>query len=181
MSPKTRIALLFGAAVAVFLLPALTPQTRAQDGCEPFHAILQLKLPGDMPLRPGDTWGGEVYATLGQEVLLGLASGNDGPQKQTGTTTLLLFTGGTYKFDLGGGNTFTAQANTSTAPLLPKGPFFGTFRNSVRITEGEGRFRFASGNLVQSGPFLVYSFDPLHGRFNGEVTGNICGVQPAER
>lgn len=178
MSRKIRITLLLGAVVAVFLIPALTPQALAQDGCVAFHAVLQEELPADIPLRLHDTWGGKVYATLGQEVFIGLVSGNDGPQKKPGTT--IIATGGTYKFDFSGGNTFTTQANTSTAPLLPKGPFFGTFRNSERIIEGEGRFRFASGNLEQSGPFLVYSFSPLHGRYNGEVTGNICGVQPAE-
>jgi hypothetical protein len=178
MVQKGIVTLFLGAAAALFLLPVLTPEALAQDGCLAFHAVLQEELPADIPLRPHDTWGGEVYATLGQEVFLGLVSGNDGPQTKPGTT--IIATGGTYKFDFGGGNTFTAQANTSTAPLIPNGPFFGTFRNSERITEGEGRFRFASGNLVQAGPFLVYSFAPLHGRYNGEVTGNICGVQPPE-
>ena len=179
MIRKGIVTLFLGAAVAVFLLPALTPQARAQDTCPAFHAVMQEKLPADIPLRQGDTWGGEVYAVLGQEVFLGLVSGNDGPQVKPGTT--IIATGGTYKFDFGDGNSFTAAANTSTAPLIANVPFplFGTFRNSERITEGEGRFRFASGNLVQSGPFIIYSFSPLHGRYNGEVTGNICGVQPA--
>jgi hypothetical protein len=182
MRRKTILALIFvfAVAIAAFLLPALVrpKPALAQDPCQAFHAVLQEELPTDIQLRPGDTWGGGVYATLGQEVLLGLTSGNDGTQSIPGTT--IISKGGSYKYDFGGGNTFTAEANTSPAQLLPHGPFFGKFRNSQRITEGEGRFQYASGNLELSGPFIIYSFAPLHGRFNGEVSGNICGVQPPE-
>lgn len=43
MNRKIRTALLLGAALAVFLLPALNSQALAQDGCQAFHAIMQEK------------------------------------------------------------------------------------------------------------------------------------------
>lgn len=179
---KTILALMFVCAVAAAAVFLTVPSqhAQAQQNCPSFRAILQAKLPVDVPLRAEDegSWGGNVYGYLGQEVLVGLFSGNDGNVSWQGWVGM--GKGGSYKFQFGDGNTFTAVATQATFPNPPgKFPAGGVYQAAWKIAAGEGRFRYASGNLFTKGPYLVWDLDkpqPL-GRFNAEITGNICGVE----
>ena len=186
MRRKTVLALLFVGAVAAaaLFLPAPGQHAQAQQNCPSFHAILQGYFPLEppLPLREGDGWGGNIYGYLGEEPLVGIFSGNDG------NTTWHKWVGmgkdGTYKFAFGAladNNTFTIAANQATFPN-PPGKFFvgGMYQAGWKSAEGTGRFQNASGNLSAKGPYLAYSLDGGNtwaGRWNAEITGNICGVE----
>ncbi len=182
MNRKTILALMFviAAAIAAFLLPANAPKAQAQPNCPSFHALIQAELFPENPLREGDVWGGNVYAYLGQEILLGRYSGNSGETSSRGWTNT--GTTGSDVFDFGNGNAFTASAAHDVFPtppgLMPEG-VGGMYRAADKIVEGTGIFRNATGNLSVSGPFVVWGFDqPLpRGRWNGEVSGSVCGIQ----
>ncbi len=186
MRRKIILALLFVCAVAVaaIFLPAPTQHAQAQQNCPDFHAILQAKLPVDVPLRPEDqgSWGGNIYGYLGQEPLVGIFSGNDGTD--TWHNWVGMGKGGSYKFAFGplaNNNTFTIYATQATFPNPPgKFPVGGMYQAGWKIAEGTERFQNASGNLVAKGPYLAWTFDnwvTVEGRFNAEITGNICGVE----
>ena len=181
MRRKTILALIFvfTAAVAAFLLPAAGPKAQAQQSCPSFHALLQAELFPENPVRPGDVWGGNAYAFLDQndQALVGRFSGEDGEGSWQGKVGM--GRGGSYAFDFGNGNTFTAGAIHATFPN-PAGTYgFGMYQSSWKIQEGTGRFANASGNLFTTGPYTAWSPDGEHvyGRWNGEVKGNICGVE----
>jgi hypothetical protein len=80
MSRKPICAAVFilAAAFAAFLLLALGPQAQAQQGCMEFRAIGHGTLPTTHPLSPYDTWGADIWGTLGGEFLSGYVTGNDG-------------------------------------------------------------------------------------------------------
>jgi len=175
------VHLVFAAIVATLFLPA--PGLHAQQSCRDFHAIIQGRFPleAPLPLREGDGWGGNIYGYLDQEPLVGIFSGNDG------TVTWHKWVGmgkdGTYKFAFGplaNNNTFTIAANQATFPNPPgKFPLGGMYQSAWKIAEGTGRFQYASGNLRAKGPYLVWTEDNVNffGRWNAEITGNICGVE----
>jgi hypothetical protein len=52
------------------------------------------------------------------------------------------------------------------------------YQGAQKIASGTGRFAGATGNLLVKGPFLVWDLDKEipQGRFNAEISGNICGV-----
>ena len=186
MRRKTILVMIFviAAAIAAFLLPAAGPKAQAQQNCPSFHAILQAKLPVDVPLRPEDvgSWGGNIYAYLDQEPLVGIFSGNDG--ETSWHRWVGMGKGGTYKFAFGplaDNNTFTIVATQATFPNPPgKFPIGGMYQAAWNIMEGTNRFQNASGNLFTKGPYLAWTFDnwvTVEGRFNAEITGNVCGVE----
>ncbi len=173
----------FAVATAAVLLSALGQQALAQQNCQAFHAILQGRFPleAPLPLREGDGWGGNIYGYLDQEPLVGIFSGNDG------TVSWHQWVGmgkdGSYKFAFGplaNNNTFTIIATQATFPNPPgKFPLGGMYQAAWKIGEGTGRFQYASGNLHAKGPYLVWTEDNenFFGRWNAEITGNICGVE----
>jgi hypothetical protein len=178
MRRKTILALIFvfAAAVAAFLLPVLGPRAQAQQGCTEFRAIAQATLPTPHPMKADDTWGGDVYGTLGGQFLSGIFSGNDGNQSWQGAGG----TGkdGSYTFVFGS-DSFTMEVHAAFG--FPPGKVgLGDYRGSAKIVPGTGtgRFQYASGNLEWAGPFIVWSQgENFYGRFNAEIRGNICGVE----
>ena len=171
----------FAAAMAVLILPA---KVQAQDGCTKFQALVQGSLPSPVPLVNGDTWGGPIYATLGGEILVGNLSGTEEASFK-GTIGMGRYT--TYKVCFGPlgptqcDDSFTYQAKTAVWPVQPGKVGMGFYQaNSAKIFEGTGRFQYASGNLTVAGPFMVWRLGTIMGRWNAQITGNICGVQAAE-
>lgn len=138
-------------AVAAIFLSTASQHVQAQQNCPSFHAILQGRFPleAPLPLREGDGWGGNIYGYLDQEPLVGVYSGNDG------TTTwhqwVGMGKGGTYKFAFGpiaDNNTFTILATQATFPNPPgKFPLGGMYHADWKISEGTGRFQYASGHM----------------------------------
>jgi hypothetical protein len=177
MKRRTILALIsvLVVAVAAFLLPALGPRAQAQPACTEFRAIGQATLPTPHPLLPTDTWGGDVYGSLGGEFLSGIFSGNDGNQSWQGAGG----TGknGSYTFVFGS-DSFTMEVHAAFG--FPPGKVgLGDYKGAAKIVQGTGRFENASGNLQWAGPFIVWSPDGenFYGRFNPDIRGNICGVQ----
>jgi len=174
--------IVFAVAVAALLCPA--PSLQAQQNCPSFHALLQYQLLNfDLLLRPGDDWGGYFYGYLGQEFLHGNGSGNDGTV--TWHQHIGMGKGGSQFFDFGydndgNHNTFTTFSTQGTFPNPPgQFPVGGTYQGAHKIAAGTGRFANASGNLFIKGPYVVWDLDKAlpQGRFNAEITGNICGVE----
>ncbi len=192
MKRKSVIALTFVLAFAAgaFLLLALGPQAQAQQGCTEIRGIIQGTLPTPYPLAPGtDVWGGRVYASLGGEFLIGIMSGNDGGASQHGgreglyqvylcTPTLP----GALDFPPACPDSFTYEVANSVFGFVPGKVGLGDYKgNTAKIISGTGRFSGASGNLNVAGPYLLWpdSASPwgIYGRWNGELSGSICGVQ----
>ncbi len=178
------LAVVLAAVIAILLQPTLGSRAQAQQNCPSFDMLIQAHFPLEppLPLRDGDGWGGNAYAYLGLEPLVGLFSGNDGNVTSHGWVGM--GKGGSYKFAFGTlaeNNTFTASATQATFPNPPGiFPAGGMYQAAWKITEGTGRFQNASGNLFTKGPYLVWTFDnwvTAAGRWNGEISGKICGVQ----
>jgi hypothetical protein len=134
-----------------------------------------------------DIWGGPLYGSLEGEVLLGIVSGNDGEETWRGA--IGQGRGGTYTIGFGCAgdpyvctDTLTFEVPNSVFPIPPSMIGLGRYNgNTARIVGGTGRFESASGNLDFTGTFIVWP-DPnspigVSGRFNAELSGNICGVQ----
>lgn len=170
----------------VALVASLLPTSAlAQPGCTEFRAIGQATLPSPYSLLVSgpNVWGGDVYGSLGGEFLSGTFSGNDGNSYAHGKTNVA--TNGTYVFDFGPNGSFTINVSHAGWHFAPGKVGLGAYRGTATIVEGDGtgRFRFASGNLQWSGPFILWPdqsspFD-VQGRFNADTRGNICGVEPA--
>ena len=176
-------------ASAVVLIPARGSQEQPpQPDCKAFHALVQGVLPTPNPFAPTDTWGGLVYASLGGESLIGGLSGNDGTLHGEGAA--VTFTGGVYKVCFGTGtawggasdcaNSFTYDVQGSA--VWPTADSLGTYRATATITGGTGRFASASGHLtIPAGPFITWPDETspikLKGRWNGELSGQVCGVR----
>ncbi len=166
---------------ATLLVSPPRPQAQAQGGCTPFQALVQGSLPSPSPLVDGDTWGGEIYASLGGEFLAGILSGKE---EATRHGTVGMGRGTTYKvcFDLVGDCTdsFTYEAQNAVWPVQPGKVGVGYYQaNSAKIVQGTGRFQYAWGNLDVAGPFIVWRPEggrPL-GRWNADITGHVCGVE----
>lgn len=193
MKLRSAIALSFVLALGAgaFLLLALGPQAKAQQNCTKIRGIIQATAPSSYPLAPDtDVWGGSVYATLGGEFLVGGMSGNDGGEFQHGGR------GGQYQVYLCStdllpdalvlppacSDSFTYEVATSVFGFAPGKVGLGDYKgNTARIISGSGRFLGASGNLNVAGPFIVYSDSTspwgISGRWNGEFSGEICGVR----
>jgi len=184
------LGFIFALAIGTLLWPNLVSPAQAQPGCKSFVAIAHATVPSSTPLGlTVDVWGGPLYGMLGGEFLFGVLSGNDGVDLFHGT------------IGQGRGGSYTVGVNC-TAPVTPdtnytctdsftyevpnavftKPPGFGRYNgNTARIVGGTGRFQFASGNLNVTGPFIAWpdSNSPfgLSGRWNSELSGQVCGVQ----
>jgi len=182
------VGFMFVLAVGALLWPNLGSQARADRGCVAFQAIVQATLPTSTPLAATDVWGGPLYGSLGGEVLLGILSGNDG--STTGHGVVGQGRGGSYTVGTGcvPGNlyactdSFTYEVSNAVWPGPPGKIGFGHYiGNTATIVRGTGRFQYASGNLNVTGPFIAWedSNSPfgVYGRFNAEMSGNICGIQ----
>ena len=180
MRKRTIFALLFVCAVAAALIFLPLP-VQSQQNCPSFRILIQAELlVPELLLREGDAWGGYIHGYLGQEPLHGRWSGNNG--NIVNHAHVGLGHDGSELFDFGGGNTLTTVSAHSTFPnppgLLPLGAG-GLYQSAGKISGGTGRFQNASGNVFESGPWVAWDLDKElpQGRFNGQVTGNICGVE----
>jgi hypothetical protein len=182
MNLSARRVIIFGVILTVVVfLPGLGLSAQAQGPCTEFRGIAQEILPTPVPLKPDDTWGGYVYASLGgSELLLGIVSGNDGNTRGQGVAGM--GDNGSYTFVFGGGvDSFKVEIPHAVWPFPPGKIGVGYYRGNGKILQGTGRFYNASGVLDWSGPAVVWpdanSPFGIYGRFNAEVRGSICGVQ----
>jgi hypothetical protein len=190
MKRKSIVALtfVFALAFAAVLLPVPGLQAQAQHGCKAFHGIVQGSLPSPNPFAPTDTWGGPVYASLAGEFLSGGMSGNDGTQSGQGAVSILR--DGVYKICFGtsgavwGGpsdclNSFTYEVPRAVV-IWPAANSLGSYKATANIVKGTHRFASASGHLeIAASPFILWTDAKfgVSGRWNGQFSGNICGVQ----
>jgi len=181
----------YKAHITMFMLASLiwlsVLEIHAIPVCKKFQAIGQASIPTSTRLAATDRWGGPLFAKLDDEFLLGVISGDDGIVMPHGSIGQGVDGSYTVGFGCVMGtplwvctDTFTIRIPLSTFDTPP--PVFGDFRaNSAYVLEGTGRFQTASGNLNFGGPFIVWPVaggpPPFNGRFNAELSGNICGVQ----
>ncbi len=171
-------------AVGILVWPNLGPPAQAQPGCQSFRAIAQATLPTSTPLAATDTWGGLLYGMLGGEFLSGVLSGNDGDE--TFRSHMGTGKGGAYTVGVGCApgvlyvctDSFTYEVPNAVFPIPPgKIGFAYYIGNTAKIVGGTGRFVSASGDLNVSGPAIV-SLDVFPvGRWNVELSGQVCGVE----
>lgn len=186
MKRKSILALTF-----VFAL-AFGSRAQAQHGCKPIHAFVQATLPTSTPIDVNnDTWGGPIYANFAGEFFLGALSGNDGTQ--LGQGAISIFKGGSYKVCFarsvssgwGGAQSDCSDSFTYEVPsafvIWPSADRLGSYSATAKIVKGTGRFQSASGHLSVAGPFVLWpdtnSPFGVYGRWDGELSGSICGVQ----
>jgi hypothetical protein len=179
-------------AAGAVLLPvshsrAQMRQTQMRQQCKPFHAIVQGMLPTPNQFEDTDAWGGTVFGTLDGEFLQGGLSGNDGTAY--GDDKVSIFKGGRYKVCFAGGsawggpsdcaNSFTYEAQAVV--IWPTANSLGSYKAHAKIVKGTGRFASASGYLNIGDPFILWpdvnSPFGVYGRWNAEITGNVCDVQ----
>ncbi len=182
-------ALIFAIAlVGVVLLPVSRSQAQVRHTCKPFHAMAQGILPTPNQFEPTDTWGGTVYGTLDGGFLQGGLSGNDGTAY--GDDKVSIFRGGRYTVCFASGpvwggpsdcaDSFTYEAQAVV--VWPTANLLGSYKAHAKIVKGTGRFAAATGYLkIAEGPFILWSdaSSPfgVFGRWNGEFSGSICGIQ----
>ncbi len=178
MSRKTIFASIFilAAALAAVLLPTLGQRAEAQPACTEFRAIGHATLPTPHRLSETDTWGADVWGTLGGQFFSGFVTGNDGSASPHGVNTTGSNGSYTYVFDTG---SFLVEIAHADWPFPPGKAGLGYYRGNGKIVQGTGRFENASGNVDWAGPFVVWSRDGVNyeGRFNPEIRGNICGIE----
>ncbi len=171
------LTFVFAFAVVSFLLTALGPQVHAQQGCASLRALGHGILPSNHPINvETDTWGGDVWGTLGTEFLTGYFSGNDGDVAGHGISNTA--TNGHYVFVFGT-DSFTMEVAHAVFNFPVGKAGFGQYKGHATIVSGTGRFQYASGSIDWEGPFIVWTPDGMnyYGRFNPTLTGNICGLQ----
>jgi hypothetical protein len=169
---------------------SITTNAWGQNGCVAVQALGQSYLGFEHPLHQGDVWGGEVYLTLGgQEMLMGIFSGQDGTDVWNGQNDMMgKGKDGTYTYafnmreDGTYADTFTTEATNAVFPNPPGKSGFGHYQAAHKIVSGTGRFRNASGNILVAGTYVVFPWaggTSFGGRWNGDISGKICGVDPA--
>jgi len=181
------LTFMFSSAFALVFLIVPGSQVQAQS-CKAFHAFVQGSLPTPNQFAPTDTWGGPIFVKLDGEFLQGGLSGNDGTEYPYGPVSI--FKGGEYKLCLtsapawGGPNdcldSFTYKVPQAFV-IWPAGKSLGSYKATANVVKGTHRFASASGQLEIAGPFILWA-DPnspfgVSGRWNGELSGRICGVQ----
>jgi len=190
MKRKSVVALtfLFALAFTLNLLIVCVSQAQAQQSCKALHAFVQGSAPSSNQFAPTDVWGGPFFVNLDGEFFQGGLSGNDGIEHPHGPVSI--FRGGEYKLCLtsaatwGGPNdcsdSFTYKVPRAVV-IWPAGKLLGSYKATANVVKGTGRFASASGHLEIEGPFTLWT-DPnspfgVSGRWNGEFSGRICGVQ----
>ncbi|MGB0043010.1 MAG: hypothetical protein WCF61_03360 [Terriglobales bacterium] len=193
MKRKSVVAVTFVFALALALVLPIVPGSQVQaqqswQSCKAFHAFVQGSLPTSNQFAPTDTWGGPIFVNLDGEFLQGGLSGNDGTEYPHGPVSI--FKGGEYKLCLtsaaawGGPNdcsdSFTYKVPRAVV-VWPDGKLLGSYKATANVVKGTGRFASASGHLEIEGPFILWT-DPnspfgVSGRWNGEFSGSVCGVQ----
>jgi hypothetical protein len=169
MRLKPILALSFFFAIA-YAIPAW-----AQQRCMELQAFAQAILPSPYPIYTYNTWGGNVYASLDGQLLLGIFSGGGEDSLSHGVNTV--GKDGFYKFVFGT-DSLIIQFPHAVWPFPPGKVGIGEYRGEGMIVAGTGRFANSWGNINWSGPFIVWTEgENFYSRFNAEIKGNICGAQ----
>lgn len=174
---QARTFLTLGAAFAAALIMAAMPGWAQKSDCQDLRAIWI----GSITFVGGEAhWGGPVVVAIGEEVLEGMVSTVVIPFRKGTPGVVGMDRGTQYLYDFGGGNTFTLELqSTGTFPNPPGKSPFGYYRDVSRIIAGTGRFANATGNVAQSGPFLVWfrvpgDFGTFMSLYTPELHGKIC-------
>jgi hypothetical protein len=76
-------------------------------------------------------------------------------------------------------DSFTYEARAVV--LWPTVSSLGSYKAKAGIVKGTGRFASVRGHLDIEGPFILWPDDNspfgVYGRWNGEISGSVCGVQ----
>jgi hypothetical protein len=185
LSIRNISALVATSAIALLIWYG-TGTTQAQSSCASFDGLGQMLIPTTKPLALGHRWGGDIYLKIGDEYLRGLISGEDGtvvrgPNTGHGKHGVYII-----GFDCVAGNPTWTCADTIRIAVPnsifgPGAPIFGQYQgNAAYIDGGTGRFEFVTGNTTFNGPYIVWATGatpPFNGRFNPEMSGQICGVE----
>ena len=169
--------LIMSSVVLTGIVLSFAPKAQAQGRCTRFEAIIQGSLPSPLSfVTEHDTWGGPIYASLGGKRLVGNLSGHE---SGFGHGTIGMATDTLYKVCFGDcTDSFTYEANNAVWPTQPGKVGVGSYQaSSALIVSGTGKFQFAEGTLHVAGPFIVWMDEGVHGRWNGSLSGTICGVQ----
>jgi len=171
---QARFSVTLGAAIVAALLMTATPGWAQKQSCQDLRAIWlgEIAIVGDEI-----HWGGAVFLAIGEEVLEGTVSTIAIPFRRGTPGAVGMDRGTQYRYDFGGGNTFTLELqSTGTFPFPPGKSPFGYYRDVSRVVAGTGRFANATGLVSQSGPYLVW-FRPsgeLVALYTAELHGKIC-------
>jgi len=175
--------------VFALILPILPGSAlQANQKCKLLPGFIQGTLPTSNQFASTDTWGGPVFFNFDGAFLQGGLSGNDGNESPRGPGSI--FKSGEYKMCLTsapawGGPNDCADSVSYKVPeavvIWPAGDDPGSYKAIVNIAKGTNRFASASGQLEVRGAFIVWD-DPnspfgVSGRWNGEISGLVCGVQ----
>jgi hypothetical protein len=173
----TRSFVLYTAALVAAVLMAATPGWGQPKDCRDFRAIWL----GSITFVGNEAhWGGTVVAAIDEEVLEGTVSTVVIPFRKGTPGVVGMDRGTQYLYDFGNGDTFTLELqSTGVFPNPPGKSPFGYYRDVSRIIAGTGRFAFASGNIVQMGPFLVWfgipgDFSTFKSLYTPELHGRVC-------
>lgn len=170
MRLKPILALSFVFAIA----GAISAQ--AQQQCMEFRAFGQASLPSPYPIYTYNTWGGDVYASLDGQLLLGIFSGGGEDVLSHGVNGV--GRDGFYKFVFGENDSFTIQFPHAVWPFPPGQAGIGEYKGEGIIVDGTGRFGNSWGKITWFGPFIVgIPGDIFYARANSDFKGRVCGVQ----
>jgi len=184
------VAMTFVSILAIALILPIVPgsQLLANQKCKVLRGFIQGSLPTQNQFAPTDTWGGPVFFNFDGSFLQGGLSGNDGTEYSRGPGSI--FKNGEYRLCLTsapawGGPSDCADSVSYKVPqavvIWPAGDVPGSYRAIVNIAKGSNRFASASGQLEVTGTFVVWedknSPFGVSGRWNGEISGLVCGVQ----
>jgi hypothetical protein len=161
--------------IAAVLVLATAPSgwAQANQQCQDFRALWQgsVKIVNDT-----GEWGGPVVAVIGDEVKEGMVSTIAVPNR-VGHGKVGMDKGTQYLYDFGGGNTFVLELqSTGVFPSPPGKSGFGYYRDVSIVTQGTGVFANASGNIAQSGPYLVWIDNnaELKSTYFADIHGRVC-------
>jgi hypothetical protein len=140
-------------ALSLFFAITAAIPIQAQQPCMDLQALVQASLPSPYPIYQYNTWGGNVYAMLGGQLLQGIFSGGGEVSQSHGVNTV--GKDGFYKFVFGT-DSLTIQFTHAVWPFPPGKGGIGEYKGEGRIAEGTGRFANAWGNVAWSGPFIVW-------------------------
>ena len=153
-------------ALAILVFPQVG---EAQGPCAPFKAIMQWTA-GPEPFH------GPAYAVFDGQALID----EDANWLEFATETCNAGTckgrGGKLLLDFGNGDTLTltVQHVTYTPAYFPP-PRFGVLHAVYSVIDGTGLFLGATGAIAGVGPWVNWiDGTGFHGRFNGELEGNVC-------
>ena len=176
----------FHILLVILIVALIATPLSAGDNCVAVRGIAQEHLldftsPDWQGGYPDAPWVGPVELIVGNEVLTGKLSENDGgpgPRHGFGQDR-----GGYYFFDFGANGTFMVQYDNSVFPNFPKFAGVagtGTFRAQGPVNNGTDRFEGVTGNITSDGVFLAWNLDqPIpSARFNNTIAGKLCGVAP---